>query len=59
FTWTVTSGQMPPGLRLESATGHIYGRARLKGNWTFTLEARDSQNAAAARQFTISTRFHL
>ncbi len=58
FTWSIVSGKLPPGMRLDSATGRIHGRPRLKGNWTFTVEARDSQNATAIRQFTIPTRLH-
>ncbi|MEQ1764408.1 MAG: putative Ig domain-containing protein [Pyrinomonadaceae bacterium] len=58
FTWSVISGKLPPGMRLDPATGRVHGRPRLKGTWSFTLEARDSQNAAATRQFTIPTRLY-
>jgi len=58
FTWSVVSGNLPPGMHLDPSTGRIHGRARLKGTWNFTLEARDAQDASATRQFTIQTRLH-
>jgi hypothetical protein len=56
--WSITSGSLPRGMRLDPATGRIHGRPRLKGIWTFTIEARDPQNTAASREFTIASRLH-
>ncbi len=58
-TWRVTSGALPRGMWLDAATGRILGRARLKGIWTFTIEARDEQGATASRQFTVQSSPHL
>lgn len=60
YVWSVSSGSLPPGLRLDPVTGIIRGRARLKGTWNFTLTVQDSQNASAtaSRAFTVSSRLH-
>lgn len=60
FTWSVTSGILPPGLWLESATGAIRGRARLRGTWNFTVTAQDSQNAqaTASQALTVGSRLY-
>ncbi len=59
YLWSVSAGRLPPGLRLDSATGVIRGRPKLRGAWTFTIMAQDSQNpsAAASRNFTINAGF--
>ena len=58
FVWTVVSGSLPQGLRLESTTGRVYGRPRLRGEWAVTVRAEDAQNPTsfATRQFTIASR---
>lgn len=56
--WSVTSGSLPPGLRLDHSSGRIHGQPRLKGIWNVTIEARDSQNVSASRQFTIQSRLN-
>jgi hypothetical protein len=58
ITWSVTSGSLPPGVKLDTSTGRLHGRPRRKGNWTFTIEARDTQNTAATQQLTLATRLH-
>ena len=39
--WAVTSGALPPGLNLDSATGRISGMAEQPGNFLFSVEASD------------------
>ena len=58
ITWTVTSGTLPPGIRLDPASGRLHGRPRRKGTWTFTVEARDQQDSSASQQLTLATRLH-
>jgi hypothetical protein len=58
ITWSVVSGSMPRGMWIDSTSGRIVGRARLKGSWTFTVEARDSQGVTATRQLTIRSNMH-
>lgn len=58
FVWSVVAGSLPQGLRLESTTGRVYGRPRLRGEWAVTVRAEDAQNPTsfATRQFTIASR---
>ena len=60
YVWSVSSGNLPAGLWLDSANGIIHGRARLKGTRNFTLTVHDSQNASAtaSQAFTVSSRLY-
>ena len=60
YIWTVTSGILPRGLRLDPATGRIWGRTRLRGSWTFTVTVADAQNASAqvSQAFTVVSNLH-
>lgn len=58
ITWSVIAGSMPRGMWIDLTTGRIIGRARIKGVWTFTVEARDPQGTTATRQFTIRSNVH-
>jgi len=53
--WTVTSGQVPPGLELEDS-GVISGIATKIGDYRFTVTVADSDNPPhrASKEFTIS-----
>jgi hypothetical protein len=61
YIWSVSSGELPPGLVLDAGTGLIYGAARLKGNWSFTITARDAQNASStdSHSFTLTSNLHI
>jgi hypothetical protein len=61
YVWTVSAGSLPPGMWLDSATGKIYGKAAVRGNWNFTVTAQDSQNPAtnATKNFTINVRLYV
>jgi Putative Ig domain len=43
YAWSVVSGNLPPGLNLNAATGVISGKASTLGTYTFTVQVRDSQ----------------
>jgi hypothetical protein len=43
---------------LDAASGRIYGPARLKGVWTFTITVTDSLGLSDSRQYTVATRLH-
>lgn len=58
FTWSVTAGTLPPGMWLDATNGIVFGRARRRGTWTFTLTATDSQNATASREMTIQSKMY-
>jgi large repetitive protein len=42
YTWSVSSGQLPPGLVLDPATGFIDGTASQIGTYNFVATATDS-----------------
>lgn len=55
--WSIASGQLPPGLTLNAATGVLSGIPAAAGSYSFTVQVVDSQGAAATRPFvlTVST----
>lgn len=52
ITWSVTQGQLPPGLMLDTQGGLISGRPTQEGLYTFTLRAT-SGTAFAEREFSV------
>lgn len=60
YVWSVTSGALPAGMRLDAATGRLYGRPRRPGAFTFTITASDAQNlgSTASKQFTVTAHLH-
>ena len=53
FTWSVTSGSLPPGLSL-AASGVISGSPTQAGNFNFTATVTDSIAATASQPFIIN-----
>src|SRR6266581_3078790 len=45
YTWGITSGSLPPGLKLNSSSGAITGTPTTAGTFTFTAQAKDSSPA--------------
>jgi len=60
YVWSVSSGALPPGMLLDSATGTIHGSPRLKGTWSFTVKAQDAQNGAltASQSYIVESKLH-
>ena len=57
YRWSLTSGQLPPGLKLDSKSGKVAGVPTTGGEFTVTLEVRDSQrpsSAVARKKFTLN-----
>lgn len=46
--WRVQSGQLPPGLRLESKSGEIHGLPIAQGLWEAVIEVRDAAGHKAS-----------
>jgi len=54
YTWTLRSGQLPPGLSLQASPGRITGTPRTAGTFSFTVRATDTRGAFAERTFSIT-----
>ncbi|MBR0257003.1 MAG: putative Ig domain-containing protein, partial [Synergistaceae bacterium] len=53
YVWSVSSGKLPIGLKLNSSTGKITGIPSKTGNYTFTIKAKDKNGAAGTKNFTV------
>ena len=53
YTWSLQSGQLPPGLSLSASPGRITGTPTTAGTFTFLVRVTDSLGAFAERTFTI------
>jgi len=53
WTWLITSGQLPPGLTLNSITGVISGIPTTAGTSTFVAQWTDSQGLVFPNTFAI------
>lgn len=54
--WTVASGQLPPGIRLDGTSGTLAGTPTKAGRYIFTVRAWDSSSPSetVARSFTLT-----
>jgi uncharacterized repeat protein (TIGR03803 family) len=59
YTWSVTSGNLPPGLTLEGPNGIISGKPSQFGTYTFTIQAQDNsvtpETITAVLTMTVNT----
>ncbi len=53
YTWSVTDGSLPPGLRLADTTGVISGTPTEEGGDTFTVQVASGDGQTASQQLTI------
>lgn len=49
YTWSVSSGSLPPGLTLAASTGILAGTPSTAGPYSFTLKVTDSASATATQ----------
>ena len=54
YTWSITQGSLPAGLKLHAATGVISGTPTSGSGTTFTAEVSDAQNPPATASATFS-----
>jgi hypothetical protein len=53
YTYSISSGALPPGLFLNQNTGLISGVPQLKGIYNFTVQAMDSVGCFGARAYEL------
>jgi hypothetical protein len=60
YVWTVVEGSLPPGMTLDSVTGHLAGTPTQAGAFPVSIQAHDAsvspysgQPQAHARRFTL------
>lgn len=54
FVWTIASGALPQGLRLNPATGEISGVPAAQGDTNFTLMVTDRAGSQAVKPFRLT-----
>jgi Putative Ig domain len=59
YAWKITTGSLPPGLKLNTKTGKISGKPTHTGKYTFNVQVKDSsspkQTATAALTLTVKS----
>jgi hypothetical protein len=53
YTWSVTTGTLPPGLNLDGKTGTLAGTPTTAGTYSFTLQVADTTGGTAQVAITI------
>jgi len=54
FTWSVSSGTLPPGVTLAASTGLLSGTPTAAGSYTFTVEVTDAGGLAATESVSMT-----
>jgi Putative Ig domain len=54
YSWSVVSGELPPGLELPRRENTISGTPTTAGTFTFTVQVTDERGTTAERTFTIT-----
>jgi hypothetical protein len=54
YTWSITSGALPRGLKLTASSGAISGTPTAVGNSSFSVQVKDSKNNTGTKALSIS-----
>src|SRR5271166_364985 len=53
YTWSISSGSLPPGLTLNASQGIISGTPTTIGNYPFTVQVTDAKNLSSTADLSI------
>jgi len=53
LTWSISTGSLPPGLSVNSATGQLSGTPTTSGSYTFTVQVTDTTGVSATKVATV------
>jgi len=54
YTWSVTAGALPGGISLDPSSGALSGTPTAAGNFTFTVQAADTNATFGSKAFTLA-----
>lgn len=54
YTWNISSGALPAGLSLGSASGTISGTPTVSGNFSFTVRVTDNRGVSAVKTLSLT-----
>jgi uncharacterized repeat protein (TIGR03803 family) len=54
FTWSTSSGSLPPGLSLGGSTGQISGSPMIAGDYAFVVQVSDANSKMATANLSIT-----
>jgi hypothetical protein len=54
YSWTVSQGNVPPGLSLSKTNGELAGMPGNAGSYSFSIRVTDSKSQTAEKSFTLS-----
>jgi hypothetical protein len=58
FTWSIVDGALPEGVFLHSRTGLLHGAPVKRGDYRFTVQARDANGATVTRTFEYTVHYN-
>ena len=54
YTWTISDGSLPVGLKLGRNTGKLSGTPKKAGKFTFTIQVTDANGAGNTQSYTVN-----
>ena len=54
YTFTITSGHLPPGLTLDASSGALGGTPATAGTYTFTVKVKDANSQSASEFYSLT-----